>query len=621
MMHGHNIPRRVKASWIGLALVQLVAWMTALSCPAQQTSPVLPDATDVIRAYTTVRGWLDAFDTPEPAEAESRVPVKGAHGVCVILRRSGRVLGAGVDWSTDDLAVRRAAGRAMSEMLADEAVRTLPADLLAEAGRRVTLEMEFAGAPVPLVGQRFEDLASRVSPGLDGLAARRTDQWSVRFPAQMRAINQCNPALVLPSIIVNLDVPLSSGQWAEARDRYGVSCYRFSTTHLTQQAPTGTPLVTYRGSELVDPSATTPAGLMRTLEGVVDHVLGRAYQRMQDGRLVHEPLGMMGTYHPTRDAYQPLIATPIEQALTSYALSRYVATPGANPERAGRAAEFADRLLQHLADVRPELEPDPLADVGTCAMIVVAGLESQLMIPPRPELQAFLDKAASKVRQAFDDKAGGFRPIEGLDPPQPLPGPTRALVAMAFGRMLSHGTKDVTPALLRASIDEARQAVSDWEQVNLMPWLGWAELDYAVSTGDRSGLAHLEGLRNLVWQAQVDSNHLSEHDLHGGILLDGSEGLRATEQGLRPMAWLAARAATPGMLPKQELTTEVNRIRAFARFVMQLAVTQTDSWAYKDMRRALGGIRRSPWGSEQAPAAQAFGILVLSDLLRALEGL
>lgn len=620
MMRKHNIPRRVGASRVGLGIGLLASLLIGLSASAQGSSPELPDAGDVIRAYNAVRGWLDAFDTPELAEPASRVPIRGSHGVCVILRRSGRVLGTGVDWSSDDLAVRRAAGRAMSEMLSDSVVRSLPEDLLAEAGKRVTLEMEFAAAPTPLVGRTFQELADRVSPGLDGLAARRMDRWVARFPAQMRAINQCEPSLVLPSIIVNLDVPLMRGEWSEARDRYGVSAYRFSTTHLTQYTPDGAPTATFRGGELVSQSAVTPAGILRTLEGVVDHVLGRAYQRVHDGRPADEPLGMLGTYHPTRDAYVPPVATPIEQALVSYALSRYVATPGADPERAGRAAEFADRLLVHLADVRPELESDPLVDVGTCAMVVAAGLESQVMIPLRPELKTFMDRATAKVLAAFDPKAGGFRSIEGVDPPQPLPASTRALVAMAYGRMLSHGISTVTPALLRAAIDEARRSESETQHVNLMPWLGWAEIDYALATGDRSGLERLEDVRSFVWQSQVTADVLSDFDLQGGIVLIVLEGRRVTDQGLRPVAWLAAAAAAPGILPREERPEEVKRLRSFARFVMQLAVTEADGWSYKDMRRALGGLRQSSWNSEQATAAQAFGILVLSDLLRVLEG-
>ncbi|MHC4611796.1 MAG: hypothetical protein ACYS7M_15770, partial [Planctomycetota bacterium] len=69
-----------------------------------------PAAEDVTGAYTVLRRWVRDFDAPGLGDPAAQVPLDGASAVCVILRRSGRIVGIGTDARGDALMVRRAAG-------------------------------------------------------------------------------------------------------------------------------------------------------------------------------------------------------------------------------------------------------------------------------------------------------------------------------------------------------------------------------------------------------------------------------------------------------------------------------------------------------------------------------
>ncbi len=141
-----------------------------------------PAADDVTRAYTVLRRWVRDFEAPSLGDAAAQVPLGGASAVCVILRRSGRVVGIGTDARGDALMVRRAAGRALGQVLGDRAVANLPVELRPEFGAGLTVELEVAGLMVPMPGRTFAQMAERLEPGLDGAAMRRDDSWAMIFP-------------------------------------------------------------------------------------------------------------------------------------------------------------------------------------------------------------------------------------------------------------------------------------------------------------------------------------------------------------------------------------------------------------------------------------------------------
>ena len=267
---GTNTGRGVNAT---AALVGAIT-LGALLGP---TAPVVgaeqyPDARDVVSAYLTVRTWVDDFNLPAPAEAA--FTLGNASGVCVILRRSGRVFGIGVDTTGDDLMLRRAAGRAMGEVLGTPTVAALPPDEIARTGRALTLELEVAGPLVPLLGRTFAEVAEQLDPGLDGVALRRGDRVAMLPPARMRATNTARRVEhLLPPLA--LDLGLNVLTLPELARRFDVSLYRFRTTHLAQVAPDAAPFSTLRGDDLVTDEQVTRAAIMDLALGIAEHLAGQ----------------------------------------------------------------------------------------------------------------------------------------------------------------------------------------------------------------------------------------------------------------------------------------------------------------------------------------------------------
>jgi hypothetical protein len=599
---------------VAATLVLAGAIISALSAPAPAGPPPPAageasgsiDSAAVISAWLTLRRWVDEFSLPELDDDDARIPLPDAAGACVILRQSGRVVGTGVEASAGDLMVRRAAGRALGAVLADPAAAGLPPELQARVGHALTVELEVAAAPVPLLGSTIRDVAGQLDPGRDGLALRRGERWAMLFPAQARAANTAGRVeRLLPSLAGELGLAaLEPGALAE---RFGVSVYRFRAVHLTQTAAGDAPFITFRGDELVIDRDVTPPALESLARGVADRLVATM-------DLHQEPLGVLGTYHPTSDRYDPLIAPPLEQALSAWALARYGKLRGRADPAARRAAAAAARILDDLARVAPG-EHDPLADPVACAAIVVAALEAS---PPAEASGAdeLVAGACERVLRAYS-RADGF---SGGDGAAPTPN-GQALIAWAWSRLLVTGSAEVDAGLVRSAIDAAWASVPAPREISLLPWLGWAEADLAAATGESIAAAErLRRIRRLADASRVGSpDRPGPADLAGGFALSGGHRLTATGQTLRPAALLAWMVRTPQLTPRPEADVALQRLLSTARFVMQLSARESSSWAYRNPGRALGGIRAATWDCDQPVAAQALGLVFATETLASLE--
>ena len=117
----------IRCCVVATLLLAVCCSTLAQSAPA----PVIDDG-QLQAAFAKLRQWVSDFETPKIEDELSRANVASASGVCVILRRAGRVMGVGSDASGDDLMLRRAAGKAMNEVLADPALASLSARLRKE---------------------------------------------------------------------------------------------------------------------------------------------------------------------------------------------------------------------------------------------------------------------------------------------------------------------------------------------------------------------------------------------------------------------------------------------------------------------------------------------------------
>jgi len=574
-----------------------------------QTPPVegpqqYPDAGDVVSAYLTVRTWVDDFSLPAPAE--SAFTLGNASGVCVILRRAGRVFGTGVDTTGDDLMLRRAAGRAMGEVLGTPAVAALPPDEIARTGRALTLELEVAGPLVPLLGRTFAEVAEQLDPGLDGIALRRGDRVAMLGPARMRATNTAGRVEhLLPPLAVDLGLNVLT--LSDLARRFDVSLYRFRTTHLAQAAPGDPPFSTVRGDVLVTDEQVTRAAISDLALGVAEHLACAMAP-------VEEPVGLMGTYLPTADRYEPLIAPPAEQALAAWALARYSRLPDLDDQVAARMAACSGRILDELGQVSPG-ELDPLGSSVACAAIVHAALEHRPFLDG-DQRRPMLLEAAVKVRDAWT-RTSGFVDVEDGSR---VPPHAQALIVSAMSRLLAIGWLGFDAAAVRQAIDDVWDSVPPHRRIALLPWIGWAEADYAAATGQPIAAGPLREMRDLLDASRLGVGaRADDPDLAGGFSLDQRRPWLATSQSLRPAALLAWMIRQPALTPPEEAQVALGRMLQTMRFVMQVAVRDSLAWSCPDPRRAVGGIRAATWDWKQPIPAQALALVTATETLLSLD--
>ncbi len=568
-----------------------------------------PDAGAVVSAYLTLVGWVRDLDPPAPDTNAARTPIEGATGVCVILRHRGRVLGTGVDATADDLMVRRASGRATGQALGHRTVAGLPETMRATLGTQLTVELEVAGPLTPLPGRSFAQIAAQLDPGLDGVAMRRGDDVAWLFPAQMHAAGTAGDlSRVLPSLAVDLGLPATS--LGDLSARFGARVYRFATIHLAQPGPGKMPFETIRGQKIVPRSAVTPESIRLFAERITDHLITSLWGH-------DEPLGLMGDYDIIADKHEPLVAGPRDQALAALALARCATAASWPDDVAARMRDAAIVILVELSAVA-EGESRPLDDPAACAAIVYAA-DALGPAGRSPTIDALAAEAARRVMSA-------------LAPPPPppdtrLPSPhTRAMLAAAGARLMMH-PDGPEATLVRAAIDAAWAAVPTHERVSLLPWLGWAELDYAAALD--APLLRADDLRAL--RAALDRTRLDPAtspspdnvpaDLAGGFDLSETGRPAATAQTARPAAFLASILRVEALTPPEARTAEIERHRLTMRFLLQLAVTDSARWAIRTPQRARGGVRAAVWSMNQPVAAQAMALLTAAETLKSLDAL
>jgi hypothetical protein len=601
LLHAVNTTCGVNATSVAILIALALTTAPAMGTP-------YPDAANVVAAYLTARSWIDDFDLPAPADEAASITLGDATGVCVILRHGGRVIGIGTDTTGNQLMVRRAIGRALSEVLGDPAVASLPTGGAESPGRALTLQLEVAGALVPLIGRSFADIAGQLDPGLDGVAIRRGQQLAMLFPARVRANNTAGRLeRLLPALAV--EVGLAVMPLPELAQRFDVSLYRFRTIDLAQAAPRRPPHQMTRGDVLVLDEAVTRESIEHLARGIADHLAASIAQ-------VGEPVGLMGTYQPSSDRYEPLIAPPLEQGLAAWALSRYGRLPNLDAESATRAHALAARILEDLSVIAPG-ETDPLAGAVACSAIVHAALEHPTYLAGDLTPRLFLE-AAARVRSGWT-RHDGFIDI---DEQVPVPPHARALIASAMSRLLASDITAIDDSTARGALDAAWESVPPHGQVALLPWIGWGEADYAAATGRPVAAVRLRALRDLLDAARLDHVSLIKTggtDLAGGFDLSRRRSGLATSQTLRPAAMLAWMIRQPDFTAPEDASLALGRMLQTMRFITQLAVRDSLLWSCPDPDRATGGIRQATWDWDQPIPAQALALVTATEMLLSLQ--
>jgi len=615
-----------------------------------------PPLDEGVLAWTVARGWLDRLEVPRAQEAEASVPLREAHGVSILVRLNGRLIGRGEHVGRDGLALRTAMADALADIFANaNLTETLEIDAM-HPGRRLTLELELAGEPIPLLGGTFHEISARLEPGIDGLAMRRGNEIAMMFPGAMLATNLAGrPATAFGSLSTELGLGLRDLQ--ELRRSERVEVYRMGVRRLVQPTEGAAPIEPIRNAQLVVLRGVTADRAVETLEAMI----GRAGQHRFTGtldragaarpsRLAPRLSLFRGDYRPSVDQMRDPLADTFEQALMSFALLR--ASEVVLAERVARDAwSMAKSTLESvcrgavdsvegvavgdaeaIGDERSWIDQLDPRTVAALLLAFHALDASSRVAGDEAAANAALQFAETRrdllerLRSTVSDD-GSVTVVDDRGAGQRVSGHDQAIVAAALAisatsaRPASDSRADPDP-VSRGDIELAMLATeSAWESVpvglhpSLLPWIVLAEREL-LDRGVERSLEPILRLREAIFAAQVGFNDLDfAPDLHGGLALVGA-AVTPTAQGLRPMF------ATAMLLGDERFTPELvrpplwTRQLAMTRFLMQLLVTPPMDGLHRNAARVRYGVRASMWDSDQPVAAQAMGLLALAETLR-----
>ena len=171
--------------------------------------------------------------------------------------------------------------------------------------------------------------------------------------------------------------------------------------------------------------------------------------------------------------------------------------------------------------------------------------------------------------------------------------------------------------LLAAEVSRrARDTLPLYQQVALVPWIGWTERasrDYDIVTdSDRQSDQNvLRLLREHLLQLQVNPQSGTPGLDTGGFMLQpGTRGV--TAQSLRPGIFLTSMIDDPVFSDPDRRDIHLAAQQSFMRYLLQLQCRQDVAGTWRNPERTLGGIRAATWDSRLHPTAQALGLIVLS---------
>ncbi len=582
---------------------------TATTKAALATVP--PTPADTMRAYRSIRTWVDGWGLPaRPGTGD--LPI--ASGANVALRLEGEVIAQGSRMAlttageTADRAIWEAVVRAF-----EQADRRLPVERdvlrgerLRELGPSISLSLELAGAVIPFEPSTLEDLDTMLAAGIDGLAVRvagapgenASGELEAMFPGAMLTANLAPSEAMRPLISRATGQPtLALLQPRELRERHNVTFYRFRTTHVAQPSAGVQPVFLDRGARLIGlDSVDSRADLVAFATDLAGNLVRRRYPGV-------EPLGLFGTHVPWTGKYDPAIASMPEQMLTYRALAAFAQAPGVDPARAREATALAEVLLRAAATPTDERAMAWESPIDAAAVLLAMPDPAQA---PTPEVRRLIERCTETVLSAMSSRGG-----------EAIPQAARAFVALAATRIPLHASD------ARSLVRELFKATQEDSLVSHMPWLGWAELDLAGVGGDIPAAIALRRMRDLVYVHQIrpDDAGADGPDLVGGIVFTKSRNPLPTWQAARPIAFLATMLGDPRLTAPDERSRELVRLLTSLRFLRQLQADDATAWMQAMPASARGGIRSAPWDQRMPVDATAITLLAVTETIKSLDAI
>ena len=603
---------------------------------APPAAPAPSPTITATEAWLDARGWLDRGEAPTQPR-----PVPGARVVAVSIRRDGTLIGVGESQSSNsgtrpadpaesaspsgitdgtrapDLAdaLRQAINDARRDTTLSRALETDPT-----AWTRLSLEVEVAADPIPLVGINYEQVARSIEPGIDGLAVRRGPRWLYTMPGRAMSLEVASdPARTFVGMASRLGVPMRD--LPDLLPGEMPALYRVPVTRLVQPIDSREPVQVTRLSRQVvtTPADGTDAGARAAADRVADWLCGHLHPTttgmdVADGAAVLENLGLRGDWIPSAGVHEPMAALPADQALAALALARYART-AADPDRAAAARTAARRILVALLRVAP-VERDPLQDRNAIALGVMAVLELQ-NITADADLTHARD---TLIREFLRDGTPAAWMTADTTPR------TRTAEIAAACSLLASGDTRLDATTLRTALDAAWRDIPRRDLVAELGWLLWSERALASANVPASADArdHQElarSTRAALSRAQIapeiSNGAVAEDsfadDLMGGFRLAGPNTRGATAQSARPMLGLALMLDSPAMTPEGERFRAREMQRMAVRFLRQLQVDDVTASSIPGSRRCLGALRSAPWEMRLSVAANSTALLALAE--------
>ena len=172
----------------------------------------------------------------------------------MVLRVDGRTIGVGASDEAGPFALRTATEKAIRNAYADRILLPLSRTDRRRALSRLQLEIEIAGTRRPLVGATLAAAASRIRPGIDGIAVRRRQEVAMAFPGRLLSTGAADSqSITLVRLLRELGLPPKD--LPELRRIDSVQLETFETIRIGQDASDAPPRERRRGGIFVPRAA------------------------------------------------------------------------------------------------------------------------------------------------------------------------------------------------------------------------------------------------------------------------------------------------------------------------------------------------------------------------------
>jgi hypothetical protein len=602
---------------VAQSLPQLSAPLTA---PAED---VASDAT-ALDAYLLARAWLDADSLPAESSAAARVDLGPTTAVCAILRFDGRLVGAGEaqlprvgalrsdlgestvagsDGLTADAArllLRRAVGRAVSKALSDGTIDAVRREMGDKVTARLSLEIELAGTPRPLIGRTIAEACRRLVVGDEGVAVIRDGAIFRAFPSRLLAADVASrPDRTIAGLLIEAGLPVKDLHQYAPEDR--VSLARFPTIRLRGTTPTAIPGRVTRAGRVVE--------LQEISGGRIESLVGQLANRLaaqvvpRDPRAAAADVMLLGTLNPTKDVYEPIEASARDAALAVLALGR-----------AANSSQLPQSIRDHARDralvlARAQFREGDAATVDAAASTVDAAAAYLLAAAVESFDDASLARAAA-------DRARAAR-AASADGAQDAPSSAVLEVLRALSLLATEPTTG--PADAEAIVAKVRASVAGLDVRLIDAALPLALVlthPRASEETRRDVAATLSAIATLSRKIQIvvstDEFRDVPPDVDGGLMLPGvSIGIPDTQ--CLPLA-AALAIAHPLLDPSDEPDRRAATVR-FVRFLAQHVATDPWVGGLRNPNAARGLVRASLVGDDCPIGATSAGLLLAEAAL------